>query len=474
MTLEELIIVQSSVETGDPHQCSDSSDKNSVLSHIFEPLIKRDEKGKFRPCLAFQWNVQPDGLTWIFRLRENIFFHNGVRLRARDIVSNLERIVDPSTGGSFGTEGVYASYLSEAKFTARSDEIFTITTPEPMPDLLDLLSEMPMGYGEAMDKLPVHYIGTGAYRVASRKSDEIELELFKNYWDMSPPVNELVWIREPDALRRVEMVLERDADIGSNIGFEGVRLTDSSSRVNNRKFAGWLCIIFLFNMFQSVCRDKRIRQALNYALDKKEIIRYAMNGTAEILNGFLTPHHFGYNHETESYSYNPERARNLLLEAGYSDGFKLEVDIPSSMPDEAPKLAEIISKYYSQVGIEVNVEEYYDRQKYAEMVKEKRIHDLCCFDSSPKSTFRVLREKLISVYKGPWWQGYHNPEVNKLFIQATKTFDYKEREKIYQIIYAKITDDAPWLFLYRPYFFWAVNSRANFWYPGNDGLTTIK
>ena len=474
MTLEELIIVQSSVETGDPHQCSDSSDRNSILNHIFEPLVKRDGNGKFYPCLAFQWSVQPDGLTWLFRLHENILFHNGMKLSARDILYNFERIIDPSIGGSFGTEGVYASYLSGAKFTARSDDIFTITTPEPMPDLLDLLSEMPIGYGEELDKLPRHYIGTGAYKVGSRKSYELELELFRSYWDKNPPVNELVWIREPNALRRVEMVLETDADIGSNIGHEGVRLTESSGRLVSRKFAGWLCIIFLFNMFQGVCKDRLIRQALNYALDKKELIRYAKNGTAEILNGFLTPHHFGYNSETEPYSYDPERARNLLLEAGYDGGFKLELDIPSSMPDEAPKLAEIISKFYSQIGIEVDVKEYYDRQKYAEMVKEKKIHDLCCFDSSPKSTFRVLREKLVSLYKGPWWQGYHNPEVNKLFIQATKTLDNKKREKIYQAIYEKITDDAPWLFLYRPYYFWAVNERAGFWYPGNDGLTTIK
>jgi peptide/nickel transport system substrate-binding protein len=270
------------------------------------------------------------------------------------------------------------------------------------------------------------------------------------------------------------MVIERDADIGTNIGFEGVKLIESNNRVISRKFAGWLCIIFLFNMFQSVCKDKRIRQALNYALDKKEIIRYAKNGTAEILNGYITPHHFGYTPETEPYSYDPERARNLLLEAGYSDGFKIEMDIPSSMPDEAPKLAEIMSKYYSQIGVEVDVKEYYNRQNYAMMVKEKKIHDLCCFDSSPKSTFRVLREKLISLYKGPWWQGYHNPEVNRLFIQATRTFDNKKREKIYKTIYEKITDDAPWLFLYRPYYFWAINERAGFWYPSTDGLTTIK
>jgi peptide/nickel transport system substrate-binding protein len=108
------------------------------------------------------------------------------------------------------------------------------------------------------------------------------------------------------------------------------------------------------------------------------------------------------------------------------------------------------------------------------MVKEKRIHDLCCFDSSPKSTFRVLREKLISKFRGPWWQGYNNQEVNQLFFEATNTFDHEKRRGIYQTIYRIITSDAPWVFMYRPYLHWIIGEKADFWYPGPLGLTKIK
>lgn len=474
MPLDELIIVQSSIESGDPHQCSDSVDRNSILRHVFEPLVERVNGGQFKPCLAVQWAVQHDGLTWVFRLRDNVLFHNGARLKAEDLVDNLERVIDPSVGGSYGTEGVYAGYLGRAKFTALSDERFSVSTPEPMADLLDLISELFVGCGEELDKLPEEYTGTGPYRVGSRKSDELELENFRNYWGETPPVNELTWISEPKNIQRAEMVAGRDADIGSMVGLEGARLVEGTGRVESRQLASGLCVIYMLNQLEGVCRDKRIRQALNYALDMREVIRYAKRGAAEQLNGYLTPHHFGHDPDTGPYIYDPERAKKLLREAGYPDGFRLEMDIPSSMPDEAPKLADIMTNYYNQIGLEVDVRIYHDRQGYAEMVREKRIRDLCCFDSSPRSTFRVLREKIVSTFKGPWWQGYHNPEVNQSFLKATRTFDEGKRLQIYRTIYRKITEDPPWVFLYRPYFHWAVSDEAGFWFPESDGLTKIK
>jgi peptide/nickel transport system substrate-binding protein len=474
MTLKELTIVQSSVETGDPHICSDSINRNSILSHIFEPLIQRSGRGLFKPCLARKWAIQPDGLTWLFQLRENVKFHNGTQLKAKDIIANLDRITDTSIGGAYGTHGVYASYLSNAKFTAKSDMVVQITTTEPMADLLDLLAEMPMGHGEELYRLPREYIGTGPYKVDSRKSDEVELKFFKSYWGKKPPVDEIIWIKETNPLTRTEMIVDRDADIGCMIGLDGKRYIEDTQRASTRELASGLCIIFIFNLLKGVCVNPEIRKAINYALDMDDVIRYAKRGAAEPLNGFLTPHHFGYDPETKPYSYDPEKARNLLRETGYPNGIKLEMDIPNSMPDEAPRLAEIMTKHYARIGVDLDVHMYYDRRSYADMVREKRIHDLCCFDSSPMSTFRVLREKLVSTYRGPWWQGYHNPEVNKLYYQATKTFEVKKRQQLYREIYRKVTEDAPWVFLYRPYNYWAIGEKAEFWAPDSDGLIKIK
>jgi peptide/nickel transport system substrate-binding protein len=201
-----------------------------------------------------------------------------------------------------------------------------------------------------------------------------------------------------------------------------------------------------------------------------EIIAQIKDGAAKPLNGYLTPHHFGYNPETPPYPYDPEKARSLLAEAGYDEGLNLTFDYPSTMPDEAPELARLMAEQYARVGINLDLVEHADRAAYSEMVREKRIHDGACFDSSPRSTYRVLREKLHSGLKGPWWEGYHNEAVNTLIEEAQATISDPEREAIYREIYSIVRDDAPWVFLYRPIRYWGVSLQLPEWKPRVDGL----
>jgi peptide/nickel transport system substrate-binding protein len=132
-----------------------------------------------------------------------------------------------------------------------------------------------------------------------------------------------------------------------------------------------------------------------------------------------------------------------------------------------------MKEYYGRIGVEVEVVSYSDRAAYAEMVRDKNIHDMCCFDSSPISTFRVLREKIHSGHKGPWWEGYHNEEVNGLIDAAQKTFDDAKRTGIYQRVFQIVRDDAPWVFLYRPTYFWAVSKKLGDWAPTSRGAVLL-
>jgi peptide/nickel transport system substrate-binding protein len=140
------------------------------------------------------------------------------------------------------------------------------------------------------------------------------------------------------------------------------------------------------------------------------------------------------------------------------------------MPDEAPDLARLMVEQYSRVGISLELVQHPDRAAYSEMVREKRINDGACFDSSPRSTYRVLREKLHSGLRGPWWEGYHNEEVNSLIEEAEGTISDRERQAIYRRIYSIVRDDAPWVFLYSPTRYWGVAPTMMDWKPRADGL----
>ena len=111
---DTITIMQSSVSIGDPHIVSDSANRLSILFTVYEALVKLDEKGNYTPSLVESWNVSEDGRTWTFNLRSGVTFHNGETLTADDVVATLGRVLDPSIGGAFGTQGVYISYLGNA------------------------------------------------------------------------------------------------------------------------------------------------------------------------------------------------------------------------------------------------------------------------------------------------------------------------------------------------------------------------
>ena len=378
--------------------------------------------------------------------------------------------MDPAIGGAFGTQGVFISYLGTAEITALNDLKVQIVTEEPMADLLDLLVAMPISPKNELKKLPHEYVGSGPYKIAEQTRNKAILKAHDEYWGKTPEYREIHWIAESESEKRIETLLSGQADVISGISLQDTKQIEENGEAVVYELKSGLCIIFMCNSQRGPCEDRRVRQALNYALDIDKIIKEIKHGAATPLNGYLTPHHFGYNPEVTAYPYDPEKARSLLAEAGYSDGLKLVFDIPSVMPDEAPLLTQMMVEQFKQVGISVEVKEHKDRAAYAEMVRNKNINDACCFDSSPRSTYRVLREKIQSTLRGPWWQGYENKEVNSLIKQAEATVNDTERQKIYRKIYTIIRDDAPWIFLYRPTRFWVVRSTMKDWKLRTDGL----
>jgi len=468
---EILTVMQSSVSLGDPHICSDSVNRLSLVFSVYEALVARDHDGRYQPSLAESWVVSGDGLSWTFTLREDVTFHNGEVLEAEDVVATLERVLDPSIGGSFGTQGVYLSYLEGAEISAGDSRTVTIVTGEPMADLFDLLVAMPISPASELGRLPDEYIGSGPWRIREQTGSRTIMEAHDDWWGGTPAWSEIHWIAESDPGRRAEALLAGEVDVIADIGLrEKEQIVEAGSALTHELDSG-LCIIFMCNALQGACADRRVRQALNYALDVEAIIREVKGGAATRLNGYLTPHHFGYDPGTPAYPHNPEWARSLLAEAGYADGFDLVLDIPAAMPNEAPELARLMAEQYREVGISVEIVVHEDRAAYSEMVREKRINDACCFDSSPRSTWRVLREKISSDLRGPWWEGYDNPRVNELIGEAAATFDNRERQALYREIFELITDDAPWIFLYSPTRFWGVSSTTmQDWRPRADQL----
>jgi peptide/nickel transport system substrate-binding protein len=198
---------------------------------------------------------------------------------------------------------------------------------------------------------------------------------------------------------------------------------------------------------------------LNFAADKVAIIREILYGQGEALNGPLSPLHFGCDPDLPPYDHDPETARKLVAEAGLQ-GQEVEIHSPTSLPDEASRLTEMLAGQFRDTGVEPRIELHEDRFEYARSIAEKEFRGLFCFDSSPLSTFRVLREKLDSRFHGPWWQGYHSDEANELLSRAAAAADASARQALYRRAYRIYREEAPWLYLYRPHRLWGIRPAA--------------
>jgi peptide/nickel transport system substrate-binding protein len=448
----ELTIIQSLVEIGDPHRWSDNYNKLSILFNIYDTIVSHEEGnsyGSYTPAIARSWSVEEDAKTWSFKLRDDVLFHNGDKLTGEDVAASLSRASQQS---------IFKNYLSGASINNIDKNTVQIILTEPMADLLDLIADIPIAPATELKTSFKEHVGSGPYQLIE-KGNELVMEVFSKHWRGKQGPERIIWLQEPDLCKRVDALLSGEADIASEIKPKEARLIENSSRADVLAWKSSVCIVFMFNTLSGVCTDRKVRRALNYALDKKKIIDEVLDGAAYPLNGPLTPSHFGYNPETPVYPYDPIKARSLLSKAGYDKGLEVVLDTRPVLPEEGPLLAKIIAEEFTKVGISTEIKEF-DRATYDKMVQGKHIDDACIFDSTPMSTFRLLQEKINSRVQGPWWQGYSNREVESLIDKAQTVIDDTKRQKIYRQAYQIIRDDAAWIFLYNPLYFWGMGPKA--------------
>lgn len=461
-------VAQAEVRLDDPHLTTDNRDRLGIRAALYGALVARRPDGAFAPALAASWDVQPDARTWRFEPRQGVRFHDGAPLRAEDIVASLERVRSPERGGELGTGGVIAGYLAGARIEQGRDGAVTIVTDEPMADLLDLLVEIPIVPAGALGQ-PA---GTGPFQVEGVTEGEVRAVRFDHYWGEPSPHRAVRWVREPDPHARVEALLAGEVDLVTAFPAGERGRVEAESCLQIVDAPSSTCVAFLCNAAVGPCAEPRVRRALNLGMDVEPLIRAAGKDGARPLNGPLTGLHLGFDPATPRYTRDVAAARALLAQAGLGDGLELVIDVPTRMPDEAPVLADLLSRQLAEIGVQVTVRSFDDRPGYAERVRAKEIDDLCCFDSTPLSTYRVLREKLHGGVRGPWWQGYANPAVDRLIDQAAATVELAERQARYRRAHRLIRDDAPWLFLYSPRHSWA-GARDVAWHPSVAGFIEL-
>ncbi len=470
-TKGELVICQGAeVNALDPAKHNSIPDTNFGL-HVFDMLYLRNNQGVIKPHLALSHKIIND-TTWEFKLRTGVKFHNGTVMTAKDVKFSIDRIIDPQTKTFFAS--FYAT-IGEVKVV--NDSTIQIVTKGPDPllinrlamDLLICPADLFREKGaEAFFQNPV---GSGPFKYVSwTRNDRMILEANETYWGGPPKVKRLIIRPVPEVATRLAELQTGNADIITNIPpFLVQQVKDSPNATVQSIPGGRVMFLYINCLADGPLKDKRVRQALNYAVDRKAIIDNILKGSGIPMAVNLTPLHFGYDPSLKPYPYDPAKAKKLLAEAGHATGLKLVFNSPSGRYILDKEVSQAIAGMFNAVRIQTDMR-VHEWGTYTQMLTGKKLPDLgfigwslALGDADGTFSPYFLPESVFSYYS--------TPELKEKIMKARTILDEKKRFEIYKDIQREIFEEAPLLYLYQQIDHYGVSKKiAGFQVRGDEWI----
>lgn len=426
-------IAQDLDESLDPHKAVAAGTKE-VMFNVFEGLMKPTPEGDLIPAVAEKYEISDDQLTYTFTIRDGIKFHNGDPVTAEDVGESLARCKN----GGDGIFEVEAFSNIQHMETADSRSI-SITLGEPDSEFLSYLTAavLPAGY-DGQDTAPV---GTGPFKFVSRAAqDNIVLERFDDYWGEKAYLDKVTYkiIENADSIL---MSLQSGAvDLFAHL--TSTQVAQLGDEFNIEEGTMNLVQAMYLNNAVAPFDDVRVRQALCYAIDRQQILDLAFDGYGSLIGSSMYPAFGKYFDDslTNYYTYDVEKAKALLADAGYPDGFSMTITVPSNYQPHLDT-AQVIVEQLKQVGITAEIlpvtweswlnDTYMGRQFQATVVG---------VDASTM-TARALLERFTST-AGNNFINYNNAEYDAIFQAAIAAADDAAQTAAYKQAEANLTENA--------------------------------
>ena len=444
---EEMIIAQDGESKSlDIHQGNDGFSLRANRL-IYSRLVEADENMQIHPGLAESWQ-QLDDKTMQFKLRKGIKFHNGDDFTAEDVKFSFERMMN-SPRIAFVLPPI-------ERIDIVDDYTVNIVTKTPFGPLLAHLSHPALGMvskklltenPEALKEKP---IGTGSYKFKEWiYGDKLVLEKNEDFYDKNERrLKYIIFKNVVEASNRAIGLETGEIDIATPISS-----VDEENIKNNPKLQLLTkpSISYSYigmNMTKAPLNDIRVRKAINYAIDKQAIIDVILNGNGKIATSPIAPGVFGFTDKTKNYEYNVEKAKELMKEAGYENGFTTSILVFSG--EANTQTAEIVQAYLKEIGIDLKIE-IVEVSAYWDMT-ERGVHNL--FLGSWGVVTGDADYGLYAMYHSSAKGGagnrdfYENEKVDELLDKAKTEIDPETRKKLYEEAQILIVNDAPDVMLY--------------------------
>lgn len=344
--------------TLDPHNTTDT-ESDQVIGMVFEGLLGFDEGMRIVGRLAESWSVAADGVTWTFRLRQGIRFHDGAPFDAEAVRLNFARVLDPAQKHKRLPLFVMLDRVEVVDpSTVRIVTKYPFGAFEPtMAHISSTIVSPAVAARAGLDfgRSAAATSGTGPYRVASWKKDqEIVLERVEGHWRGTPPTRRVVYRPIPEGASRVLALEAGDVDVISRVPPPELPRLGAAPGVSLLKTVSIGAQQFRFNLTKKPLDDRRVRQAISHAINRRAIVDKLVAGFATPSTSALTPIMRGYANLGEI-PHDPARAKALLAEAGYPNGFTVKIATTPRYP-MGVELAEAVAADLGTVGIDASIQ----------------------------------------------------------------------------------------------------------------------
>lgn len=434
-----------------------------ILMNVYDGLVRyKPGTLEVEPALAESWEVSDDGLEYTFNLRSGVSFHDGSPFNAEAVKFNFDRMLvedHPYADTGPFPLSFFFSAISEVEAVDETTVKFTLN--EPFAPFLSNLA-YPTGLIVSPSAVEEHGAdfgrnpsGTGPFKFVEWQSNtRVVVERNEDYWDGAPALEAVIFRPVTDPNTRVAEMLSGGIDLLTEVPPDNVATfaNDAGFEVYEQSTPQiWFLIL---NAKEGPMADKRVRQAVNYAIDKKSMVENILQGTAVVASGPIPPAFtWAYNEELDPYPYDPEKAKALIAEAGMdgADVTFLVTEGGSSMLDPVP-MGTAIQADLEAVGLNVEIETY-EWNTFLGIVNpglegKGDMAEMSWTTNDPDTLpFLALRTDAWPD-KGGFNSGYYsNPKVDALLEQARTSTDQDERARLYKEMQEIVYDDAPWAFV---------------------------
>jgi peptide/nickel transport system substrate-binding protein len=410
-----------------------------VYSNVLEGLLKIDRKGRVMNALAQDYKFTRDGKTYTFLLKKGVTFHDGKAFDAEDVKFTLERLMDPKTGTA------HPEYYKDIESVQKMDK-YTVRIKLKSANSMFLFNlarpDSVIVNKESAEKLKTAPVGTGPFKfVEWARGDHITLAKFDSYYKKGVPYLDKVtfkFIGDPSA--QIASLKAGDVDvIAYDVSPENAALLEKDPKFRVLNGFTTTEVILSTNNSRKPFDDARVRRAMAYAIDRNALIKGAMSGYGVPIGSHMDPGNPYYIDLTSVYPYNPQKAKELLAEAGYPNGFEAVIKLPERYA-YTKRCGEIITDMFSQVGIKLKIE-LLEWGQWLERVFKNADYDLSVIGHAEPFD--------INIYANPkYYFRYDSPKFQETLRKAEAEPNVKTRKSLYITCQKIIAEDAVNAFLF--------------------------